>query len=132
MVQIPKKIFDEMIAHLKSCHPQEGCGFLLGKAGAADVFVPIDNMERSSVSYSMDPKHQLRAFTKMRDEKKDLVAIVHSHVASPAVPSQKDKALATYEDVSYVIVSLSDMKNPEAKAWRIAGGKEAAEELAVR
>ncbi len=132
MIQIPKKIFDEMISHLKTCHPQEGCGFLLGKAGSAEVFFPIDNMERSSVSYSMDPKQQLKAFKKMRDEKKDLVAIVHSHVASPASPSQKDKALATYEDVSYVIVSLSDMKNPEAKSWRIAGGKESPEEIAVR
>jgi len=131
MIQIQKNIFDTMVAHLKSCHPQEGCGFLLGRSGAVVEFLAVDNMERSSVSYSMDPKQQLKAFKRMRDEKKDLIAIVHSHVASPAVPSQKDKALATYDGVAYVIVSLSDMQNPEARAYALGSGQEAELELKI-
>ena len=131
MLKIPKAVFEAMVEHAKTCYPQEACGFLCGTAGAASAFIPVENMEHSSISYSMDPKQQLRAFNKMREEKTELLGIVHSHVASSPLPSQKDLALAVYPDVGYVIISLADMKKPDVKAWNIMEGKHTPMELKV-
>ena len=120
-----------MIEHAKSCYPQEACGFLAGKDGKISDFFPMENVEHSSISYLMDPKEQMRIFKKMRDDKTELLGIFHSHVASPATPSQKDRAMAFYTEVSYFIVSLADMQKPDLRSFRIADGKDAEEEIAV-
>jgi len=49
-------------------------------------------------------------------------AIVHSHVASPARPSQTDIGLAYYPDSLYVVVSLTDVGQPDVRAWSIIEG----------
>jgi proteasome lid subunit RPN8/RPN11 len=131
MIRLPKAVHDEMIRHAKSCYPQEACGLVAGKGKDATAFLPIENMEHSTVSYLMDPRQQLRAFRRMREEKLDLLGIFHSHVASPAEPSQKDRSMAFYDDVSYLIVSLANMESPDLKSFRIANGKVAPEEIAV-
>lgn len=129
MIRIAKKAYDDMIAHGKACHPQEACGFLAGKPGEATVFIPIENSDHSTVSYLMDPKQQMKAFKRMQGENLELVGIFHTHVASPASPSQKDRSMAFYPEVSYVIASLADMQKPDVKSWRLEDGKETAEEI---
>ena len=119
-MRIPKKIFDEMVAHAKTGFPNEACGILGGKKeGDGSVFFPMKNVDASSISYFMDPKEQLLIFKKMREQKIDMTGIFHSHVASEAVPSQKDVRLAFYPEVSYLIVSLSDEKKPVLRSFRI-------------
>ena len=131
MIEIPRPVYDEIIRHCKACYPQEACGFLSGRAARAGAFLPIENTEHSTVSYLMDPKQQMRAFERMNREKTELLAIVHSHVASPATPSQKDRGLAYYPDVSYVIVSLADMNRPDLRSHRIADGQDSPEEVRI-
>ena len=131
MIEIPRAVREEIVKHCKAKYPEEACGFLAGKNGRAASFVPIENTDHSTVSYRMDPKQQMRAFDGMNKEKTELVGIVHSHVASPATPSQKDRSLAYYPEVSYVIVSLADMKNPDLRSFRIADGKDSPEEVKV-
>ena len=120
MIQLPKKIYDAMITHAKSGYPNEACGILAGpKLGVASVFFPMRNMDESSISYFMDPKEQLKIFKKLREMKLEMVGIFHSHVASEASPSQKDIRLAFYPEVSYLIVSLSQMENPVLHSFKI-------------
>ena len=130
MIEIPRAVREEIVNHCKMKYPEEACGFLAGKNGRVSAFIPIENSDHSTVSYMMDPKQQLRAFERMGKERTELVGIVHSHVASPATPSQKDRTLAYY-DVSYVIVSLADMKNPDLRSFRIVDGKDSPEEVKV-
>ncbi len=120
MIEIPRKIYDEMIEFAKNGYPNEACGILGGVAqGSVARFYPMRNMDESSISYFMDPKEQLKVFKQMREEDIEMKGIFHSHVASPAAPSQKDVRLAFYPDVSYLIVSLSDMKKPILRSFRI-------------
>lgn len=117
---ITKKVYEAMIDHAKKGYPKEACGILAGKPGVpADLFFPMRNLDESSISYFMDPKEQLSIFKKMRELGVEMTGIFHSHVASEAAPSQKDIRLAFYPEVSYLIVSLSDMQKPVLRSFKI-------------
>lgn len=132
MISIPKKIYQDMIDHAKNGYPNEACGILAGKKkDNADQFFPMNNLDKASISYFMDPKEQLQVFKKMRASGIEMRGIFHSHVASVAYPSQKDVRLAYYPDVSYLIVSLSDMEKPVLRSFRIAEEKVIEEELKI-
>lgn len=131
MIEVPKTVYEGMLAHAKRCYPQEACGFVAGAHSRAELFLPIENVERSTTSYLMDPRQQMQAFKKLREEKLDLLGIFHSHVASPAVPSPKDTTMAFYPEVRYLILSLADMNRPELRCFHIEEGHESSEELVV-
>ncbi len=132
MITIKKNIFDEMIAHAKAGYPNEACGILAGtRPEDVSVFYPMRNTDNSSVSYFMDPKEQLQVFKGMREKGLEMRGIFHSHVASEATPSQKDVRLAFYPEVSYVIVSLSDMKKPVLRSFKIIGENVTEEKLSI-
>ncbi len=121
-----------MIAHAKAGFPNEACGILGGK-NADDIshFYPMNNMDLSAISYFMDPKEQLLVFKKMRQESIEMRGIFHSHVASEAYPSQKDVRLAFYPDVSYLIVSLSELDNPVLRSFKIVDEQVTEEEIKI-
>ena len=127
MIKIPKKIYEQMIEHARKGYPNEACGILGGPPQAdgsadalvAEVFFPMRNADESSISYFMDPKEQLQVFKAMRVRGLQMNGIFHSHVASEAAPSQKDRRLAFYPEASYLIVSLSDLARPVLKSFKI-------------
>ncbi len=116
---IPKKFYDAMVSHCKSAYPYEACGLLSGKGGIDRIY-PTRNIERSEVSYMMDPAEQFRAVREMRADGSRMLAIYHSHTNSRAYPSRKDLDLAFYSDSVYIIVSLISIDYPEVRAFRIA------------
>lgn len=132
-ISLPKKIYGEMIEHACAGFPNEACGILASKKadGAAERYFPMRNLDESSISYFMDPKEQLRVFKEMRAGGLEMRGIFHSHVASEAVPSQKDVRLAFYPDVSYLIVSLSDRERPVLRSFRIHEEKVTEEEIGL-
>ena len=130
-MKIPKKIHVEMIEHAKAGYPNEACGILAGHGNESVQFFPMRNTDEASISYFMDPKEQLRVFKEMRQKDLDMVGIFHSHVASEAYPSAKDVRLAFYPEVSYLIVSLADMKNPILRSFRIQDETITEEEIQI-
>ena len=133
MIHLPKKLYEEMIAHAKAGYPNEACGILGGdlKKETAQHFFPMKNLDESSISYFMDPKEQLVIFKKMREMGIEMTGIFHSHEASAAAPSQKDVRLAFYPEVSYLIVSLSDRQKPILRSFKIKNEKVAEEEIKI-
>ena len=131
MIRISKEVYEAMIAHAKAGFPNEACGILGGdlKNHAARVFFPMKNLDEASISYFMDPKEQLHVFKKMRETGTEMTGIFHSHVASEAAPSQKDVRLAFYPEVSYLIVSLSDINKPILRSFKIQDEKITEEEI---
>lgn len=123
MLVISSRCFEEMIAHCRAEYPNEGCGILAGVPGTVRRVVPMQNVERSPVSYLMDSSEQLAVMKAMRHEGEELVGIFHSHVASPAYPSRTDVELAWYPDAVYVIVSLARLERPVARGYRIIEGR---------
>lgn len=129
MFKIKKNTFDEMVAHIKLGYPDEACGIIAGKNGVGVRFLTMTNTHQSPTSYCMDPKEQLKTDKALRAEGLEMVAIVHSHVATRAYPSKRDIEQATYPDASYVIISLSDMDNPDVRSYKIQDGNIQEEEL---
>jgi proteasome lid subunit RPN8/RPN11 len=123
--RVPNSMMRQVIAHLESALPHEGCGLLAVPAGVdwpgeAVKFYPGTNADRSSTRFTMDPAEVLAAFKEMRFSDWELGAIVHSHPASPPIPSPTDLREAYYPDALMLIVSFAG-PIPEARAWRISG-----------
>ncbi|PIQ83345.1 MAG: hypothetical protein COV75_07960 [Candidatus Omnitrophica bacterium CG11_big_fil_rev_8_21_14_0_20_63_9] len=121
MLQIPRALHDEVIAHCRSRYPKEACGLLAGERDVVTQVYPMTNVEDSPIGYAMDPREQLKVEKQMRQQGQRLVGIFHSHTASAAYPSSVDVRLAISPDVSYVLVSLQDQAAPDFKSYRIDG-----------
>jgi proteasome lid subunit RPN8/RPN11 len=115
---VPYHLVDEIILHCKEVYPNEACGILAGKGRVVQKVYTMINIEKSGVSYMMEPKEQFTVMKEMREQGLEMVAIYHSHPYSDAYPSPKDINLAFYEDSLYVILSLI-YKEPIIKAFEI-------------
>ena len=67
----------------------------------------------------------------IRNKGEEMIGIYHSHVASETYPSSHDVELALYPEVSYVIISIKDKKNPSVRSFKIVEGKITEEDLEV-
>lgn len=123
MVRLKKELFDRIIAHLKGEYPNEGCGLLAGRRGQVESAHPVRNVEASPTSYWMDPREEFDFFRRLREKKSDFLGIYHSHPTSEAYPSERDRSLAFYDEVFYLIVSLKDLAEPVVRVFWIRQGK---------
>ena len=120
MVRIPKSIYQRMIEHAQKELPLECCGILSGKEKTVQKAYELQNIEESSIQYSMSPREQLKVFEDMEKESMEMVAIYHSHPHTIPFPSETDVRLAFYPDVSSIIISLKEEENPVMKAFQIS------------
>lgn len=119
MVRIPNPIFQRMIEHAQKEWPQECCGILSGKEKTVQKAYEFQNVEESSIRYSMPPREQLWVFKEMEKESMEMIAIYHSHPHTIPFPSATDVKMAFYPEVSSIIISLKEEKNPVVKAFQI-------------
>jgi proteasome lid subunit RPN8/RPN11 len=123
MIQIPKTIYDQMLAHAAAEAPNECCGLLAGRNGTVDTIYRMTNADHSPVRYLIDPKEQFAAIKEMRAKEIEMLAIYHSHPHTAAYPSATDVQLAYYPDAVYIILSLQDRARPVVNAYRIVENK---------
>jgi proteasome lid subunit RPN8/RPN11 len=128
MIQIPKKIIEEIFAHARTDAPIEACGYLTGKEGLVFKRYPMRNVDASPEHFTLDPKEQLQVIKQARAEGQTVLSVYHTHPASPARPSEEDIRLAFDPNISYVIASLLDEK---IRSFRIEQGLVTMEELHI-
>lgn len=92
--------FDEIGKSLKTALPNEGCGLILEGDGYRWKMVP--NTLNSPVAYAVDPREWMVA----ESQGEAVRVIVHSHVNSLAVLSERDVREATFEDAEGRICPL--------------------------
>jgi proteasome lid subunit RPN8/RPN11 len=124
---ISAELLQEVIDAARSGMPNEACGLLVSDryvtdGGAPQRYQALRNAAESPYRFMIDPQEQLAVWMALEDADEVVWAIVHSHVASPAVPSATDVGLAFYPDSLYVIVSLADPAAPGVRAWTIVDG----------
>ncbi len=136
---LPQALWQEMLAHVFACLPEEACG-LIGSAQSAaptgalpvtgvqtvqaEVVLPIENEYHSPVRFRMAPAEQLKAFYWLEEHKLELVAIFHSHPRGPVTPSATDLAEFAYPGVWMLILSpldpdpASSFEKAPAEKWQ--------------
>ena len=88
-----------------------------GAAGRATAFYELANADASPEHFSMAPAGQFAAVKDMRAKGIRMLAIWHSHPASPARMSEEDLRLAFTPDVIYVILSLAMSGAPDLRGF---------------
>lgn len=111
-----------MIAQARAEAPIEACGILAGTGGVVARLHPMTNTENSAEHFLMDPAEQFAAVRAMRADGMEMLAIYHSHPASPARPSAEDIRFGLMPDVPYLILSLAD-DEPVVKGFMIYDGQ---------
>ena len=115
---------DEIVAHARAEAPRECCGLIAGRAGSPVHLVRLENTAPGHALYEIDAKQLYDLEFRLLPERGwEVLAIYHSHPASPAYPSPTDVALAFWPDAYYLICSLADPAAPELRAFRIVDGQ---------
>lgn len=112
---------EEIIAAARAALPNEAVGLLVG-AAEPERYIALRNASASPYRYSIDPDEQLRVWTELETRAESVLAIVHSHLASSAVPSNTDVELAYFPESLYLICSLANPDQPDIRAWSIVSG----------
>lgn len=120
-MRLTAALVEEIVKAARAALPNESVGLLVGAAGP-ERYVGMGNASASPYRYSIDPDEQLRVWTGLDATGESVWAIVHSHVASPAVPSKTDVELAYFPESLYVICSLAIPDQPDIRAWTIVNG----------
>src|SRR5687767_7343379 len=97
----------EVIAHLESTYPNEGCGLILENAEGAQRVVPMQNAydryhakdpvtypRTSRTAYLFDGKEQLAVYEEADRRGEQISIIFHSHCEVGAYFSAEDRAMA--------------------------------------
>ena len=132
-VVLPRAIADAITAQARAESPNEACGLVIGSApalagGVALRYEACRNAAASPVRYTIDSDDLIRLAIATDDADEVFWGIVHSHLASPAVPSPTDVGLAYYPEALYLLVSLArdqaDLVTgaPSLRAWEIVAG----------
>jgi len=102
--------------------PIEACGILGGRGDRVEVFHPMTNTDHSADHFLMEPAEQFKVVKSLRAAGQRVLAIHHSHPASPSRPSAEDILLALTPDVLYTILSLQTAEAPVLKAFSVDSG----------
>jgi proteasome lid subunit RPN8/RPN11 len=119
---IPRPIFHALVEQARNQAPIEACGILGGRGERIEVFHPMTNSDNSADHFLMDPGEQFKVVKVLRAAGQRMLAVHHSHPASPARPSAEDIRLALTPDVLYTILSLQDADSPVLKAFSVDDG----------
>jgi len=132
MIVLPPDIASDIVTHARVDAPIEACGLLAGADGVVKRAYRLTNCDASPEHFSLDPREQFAAAKEMRAAGLELLAVYHSHPASPARMSDEDLRLALAPGMRYVIVSLVNAEQPEIKSFTIGDGIPLEEPIAIR
>ena len=132
---ISADLLQELIDWAREGYPNEAGGIVSADRSAAERGRPaayhrLTNADASPWRYRIDPQEQFDAMLRIDDAGEVVWGVFHSHVASPAEPSETDIGLAFYPDSLYLICSLAGPDVPVVRAWSIIEGRP--EEVSLR
>jgi len=118
---LPRRIVDEMLAHVKAGYPNEACGVLADASGTIVKHYPAINAAEHPDDFSIiGPEEALRINNEIDQNDWNYFAYYHSHPRTQAYPSSRDIDYARYwPGTLYIIFSLRDLEHPEIRAFTI-------------
>ncbi|HKJ88200.1 MAG TPA: M67 family metallopeptidase [Gammaproteobacteria bacterium] len=113
MLRLPARLLSRLLAEADGRPDEEICGLLAGRAGEAEIHLPVENALHSDGAFDMDPAGLIAAMRRIRESGRELVGIYHSHPHGPAFPSATDVASNQYPEVIHGIIGR------EEGEWRL-------------
>ncbi len=129
-MKIKKEVLADIIKEARNAAPIEACGYLGGVDSQITTIYPLTNIDKSEEHFSFDPKEQFATVKSSREKGEKILAVYHSHPASPARPSVEDIKLAYDPNIFYIIASLNNNEEVVKGFW-IKNGEVSIEELEV-
>lgn len=142
LLQIDKKLMEQIFEECQKRYPYEACGFVVGKKGTATRVVPIENIQNAvhardpkryprdaKTAYTIDPKEMERVTGEAQQQGEATVAIFHSHPEHEVTFSAEDKGMAApwgeplFAGQSYIVVSVYGAKVKGASEFYWAPAK---------
>jgi [CysO sulfur-carrier protein]-S-L-cysteine hydrolase len=118
-MRLSTALLDQIVGHAREEAPNECCGLVGGRDGAATTVYRARNEFASPTRYNVHPQDLIRIVNEIEAADEELAAIYHSHTQSAAYPSQTDVNLATnWPDPVYLICSLAG-NEPEVRGFEI-------------
>lgn len=142
MLELPRALYEEILAHCRAGMPNEACGVVAGEDGRPRRVYRMRNAEESSVVYRFDEREQLQVFNEIEEKGWDVLAIFHSHTHTEAYPSPTDRAHAHWRDpvteeevpafpgTRYLVLSLAD-EEPALRAFTFEDGDAMEQEVVI-
>ena len=115
-ISISKNHFKTIVDHAEKNAPYESVSILAGvvkdnKAVVKEVFTP-ENVDRSTVTFTVDPLHLLDIYTDIDSKNLEVVGIFHTHPAPP-YPSGTDKLYMEVNRCVWLISTTSKPNEPK-------------------
>jgi proteasome lid subunit RPN8/RPN11 len=120
-LEISRTVLDAVLAHARAEAPRECCGLLIGNAAAITEAVAARNIADVETRFHVDPQDHIRTLRAARRRGLEILGFYHSHPHTAPVPSETDRAEASYPDHLYLIVSLAD-GSTDARLFRLVNG----------
>ncbi|MFZ5468383.1 MAG: Mov34/MPN/PAD-1 family protein [Myxococcota bacterium] len=134
-MKLPQDL-SEVLAHLRSTYPDEGCGLILRKEEETFRVRPMSNAydryhakdpdrfpRTARTAYLFDPKEQLHAYAEAEARGETICCIYHSHCDAGAYFSAEDKVMAAPDGepilpgVGYLVVAIDQGRPTAAKLF---------------
>ena len=126
---------DALVAHARSCLPEEACGLIAGRIDDETKTVErvfcLTNTDHSAEHFNIDPREQLAAIRAARANGWAMLGNWHSHPSTPSRPSAEDIRLAADSTASYLILSLA-ADEPVLNAFSVKNGIAEKETLIIK
>jgi [CysO sulfur-carrier protein]-S-L-cysteine hydrolase len=131
-VRIERALLDRIVAHARRDFPNECCGMIGMRDGAAVAVHEATNVAASPLRFEVDGLEVHRTIETIESDGLEMGAIYHSHTRSDPYPSQTDVNFARgWPGVEWLIVGVPrDGGEPTIRSYRIDDG--AIEEVEVQ
>jgi proteasome lid subunit RPN8/RPN11 len=132
VLYITKSVFEQLISVVEMV-PEESCGFLLGQVEGDSAkicrIMPVPNVSTESreVRFEIDSRQFMVAERLAESENLQLAGIYHTHLIDSAFPSEIDR-ISAFPNLSYLIISLPDLRFSDMKSWRLNSNHQFEEE----
>ncbi len=118
MIELPRQIYQAVLAHAEYCAPLEACGLLaLDGSGAVRMAYCLTNADASRTRFTVAPHEHVGALRHAERQGWTLGGVFHSHPCAAAYPSAADVAGALEPEWLHLIVGPLD--RPALRAFRI-------------
>ncbi len=131
MLELPRALVDQVIAHARRDHPDECCGVIAGRDGAATRLFEMDNADRSPTGFTFDSAQWLKVYRDIDDADEDQLVVYHSHTATEAYPSRTDILWSRTTEFQHWLLVSTRADEDEVRSFVITGGEVVEEELRI-